>query len=186
MTPRRLLTILALSALAGGLSACGQESSITKGETEGVYVDVGPMKYQVQVSRELNPAIPEDRTFLTGLSRQDAAIRADEAWFAIFVRIENETTRPQPAAMSYVIEDTEGNEYRPVPLGRDNPFAYAAHDIPAESASPDPNSVAAQTSINGLELLFKIKRTSFDDRPLILTIHSPANFSEVSEVDLDV
>jgi hypothetical protein len=188
MSPRRLATALALAALVPGLSACGnKEERLHHGETEGVYVDVDQMKYQVQISRELNPgAISEDRTFVSGVAAADLQVAADETWFAVFVRIENETEQPQKPAIEYVIEDTEGNEYTPVPLARDNPFHYVLDAVPGKSRAPDPDSVAAQTSIGGMELLFKLKRTSLDDRPLILKIHSPTNADDVSEVDLDV
>lgn len=190
MSSLRPLVALALAALAAGLSACGgeaQDSSISKGETEGVYVDVGELKYQVQISRELNPgAISEDRTFLSGIGEFDRSIDADETWFAVFVRIENHHDRPLEPARRFVIEDTEGNEYSPIALAEDNPFHYVLDAVPGGSVRPDPDSVAAQTSIGGLELLFKLKRRSLDDRPLILKIHSPSAFSEVGEVDLDV
>ena len=41
-------------------------------ETEGIYLDVGDLKYQVQISRELNPADIEDRDYLKGLPAGDA------------------------------------------------------------------------------------------------------------------
>lgn len=189
MSPRRLASTLVLLALVPVLAACdskAQEGSLFKGETEGIYVDVAKMKYQVQISRELNPAISEDRTLLTGVAAKDSTVAADETWFAVFIRIENEQDSPQKPAISYAIEDTEGNHYAPITLARDNPFHYVLSDVPPKSVVPEPNSVAAQTSIGGLELLFKLKRTSLDDRPLVLKIHSPSNYSDVSEVDLDV
>lgn len=187
MTSPRLLSVLAVAALVPGLAACGNKHArIDRAETEGVYVDVGNLKYQVQISRELNPAISEDRTFLSGLAPGDLVLAPDETWFAIFVRIENEHPTPQPPATEFAIEDTVGTEYKPLPIGRDNPFHYVRADVPPNGVLPDPDSVAWQTSVRGLELLFKLKRTSLDDRPLVLKIHSPTDPSAVSEVDLDV
>jgi hypothetical protein len=189
MTTRRLATAAAALALTTGLAACGNKHEpITFGDTEGVYVDVGAMKYQVQDSRQLNPAaIPEDKTFMSGIAAQDSTLAPGEAWFAVFVRVENESSQPQQAATSYEITDTDGNVYRPLSIGTVNPFHYVVAKVPAKSVAPDPNSVAAQTSLNGMELLFKVKYASMqENRPLILKIHSPADFSDISEIDLDV
>jgi hypothetical protein len=188
MTIRRLATAAATLALVSGLAACGNKEKVTHvGETEGVYVDVGPMKYQVQISRQLNPSVPEDRTFLSGVSPADTKLGAGETWFAVFVRIENDSKAAQKAATSFEITDTQGDVYRPVTIGSDNPFHYILGDVPAKSNVPDMDSVAGQTSVGGLELLFKVQQSSLqENRPLIFKIHSPQDFSEVSEVDLDI
>ena len=182
-------TLLAAAVAALTLSACGnKKESIHSAETEGIYVNVGDLKYQVQISRQLNPgAIPEDRTFMSGIEPAAAATMApDEIPFAVFVRIENETDKPQKPATSFTITDTDGNSYTPVKQGPVNPFAYTGDDVRANSFVPNPDSVPAQVgSIGGLELLFKIKRDSLNNRPLILHIKSFFPDDE-SEVTLDV
>ena len=55
--------------------------------TEGAYVDVGDLKYQVQISRQLNPADVEDRDYLMGLAGATGSSAADEEWFAVFMRV---------------------------------------------------------------------------------------------------
>ncbi len=183
--PRPLVALLALS-LALSVGACNKQAQVTHGETEGTYLDVGPMKYQVQISRQLNPSIPEDRGFLGGLAPGDARISSGDAWFAVFVRVENDTSRPQPLATDYAIADTDGNSYRPLTIGKSNPFAYGTAPLAAHSVAPGPDSVAGQVSIRGMELLFKIKRASLDNRPLELTIKSPAVPQVEASVTLDV
>src|SRR3954452_20025699 len=112
-TPTPLVAVAALCA-ALALGACGNKTvSIHGGETEGIYLDVGQLKYQVEISRQLNPSIPEDRTFLSDVASGDRNLGEDELWFAIFVRIENETDQAQAPASVYTITDTEGHEYRP-------------------------------------------------------------------------
>lgn len=189
MTTRRLATAATALALTVGLSACGNRHfPIKYGDTEGTYVDVGPMKYQIQDSRQLNAAaIPEDQTFMTGLAPAEAKLAPGQAWFAVFIRVENESSHPQPAATSYEITDTDGDVFRPVTIGTINPFHYVVAKVPAKSAAPDPNSIAGQTSINGMELLFKVTYNSLSQsRPLLLKIHSPTDASYVAEIVLDV
>jgi hypothetical protein len=167
--------LFAAIAAALALSACGNKtSSIHGGETEGIYLNVGQLKYQVEISRQLNPgSIPEDRTFVQDIAPGSQTLGPDELWFAVFVRIENPTDKPVSPATYFTISDTQGNVYEPVRIGSQNPFFYNPAAIPPKGIAPDPDSVAAQLqSINGMELLFKLKRTTLDNRPLQLNIKS--------------
>jgi hypothetical protein len=183
------LTLLVAASAAVALSACGDKSEILHGaETEGLYVNVGDLKYQVQISRQLNPAaIAEDKTFMSGIEPASAAeLGEGEIPFAIFVRIENESDKDQTPASSFSITDTDGNVYTPVKQTEANPFAYLGEPVRAHSFAPDPDSVPTQVgSIGGLELLFKLKRESLDNRPLELHIKSFFPDDE-STVTLDV
>ena len=73
MQLRRLAAITAVAlAAATSLAACGSGGEEpTAGETEGIYVNTGDLKYQVQISRQLNAADFEDRDYLTGLPVAD-------------------------------------------------------------------------------------------------------------------
>ncbi|HVW17670.1 MAG TPA: hypothetical protein VHB30_05430 [Solirubrobacteraceae bacterium] len=186
MQPRRLLALAAVAALVPVLSACGNKEAHTKiADTEGIYVDVGGLNYQVQISRQLNPTIPEDKTFLSGVA--DPQIDADQEWFAVFIRVQNDFKKAARSATRYEIVDTQGDAYRPVAIDdRVNPFGYRAGTVTPGEVVPGPDTVPAQTSIGGLELLFKIPRASTDNRPLVLEIRSPTNPRDVGEVDLDV
>jgi ABC-type oligopeptide transport system substrate-binding subunit len=162
-------------AVALTLAACGNKKSSThEAETEGIYLNVGPLKYQVEISRQLNPgAIPEDKTFIQGIVPADAQLGEDEIWFAVFVRIENETDKPQKPTKTFTITDTDGNTYTPVTFDASNEFAYTDAPVRAHSYVPNPDSIPAQAaSIGGLQLLFKLKRQSLDNRPLELHIQS--------------
>jgi hypothetical protein len=182
---RRVLLVILSLALVGGLSACGNKQSKTlKAETEGTYVDLGDLKYQVQISRQLNPADIEDREYLKGVTDQ---LGPDDLWFAVFVRVENESDNAQKPATQFEIDDTEDNKYDPVAIDtKSNDFAYDPVPIQGNGLLPLPDSTAAQNSINGQLLLFKIPRKSLDNRPLELKIHNPSDFQQVATVNLDV
>src|SRR4051794_40770941 len=101
--------MFAAIAAALTLAACGNKhAEIHEAETEGVYVNVGELTYQVQVSRQLNPlATREDKTFVEDIAPAEAELGQGEVWFAVFVRIENESDEPLAPAPIYTITDTE-------------------------------------------------------------------------------
>lgn len=182
---RRLLpALLALAALAA--AGCGGHTGQrVSAETEGLYLDVGEMTYQVQISRYMNPADQEDRAYFAGLPEGGEQLPGDEAWFGIFLRVQNEDTQAHRAAGNIVIEDTVGNKYRPVGLGDENLFAYRAEMVLPESVYPAPDTTAATGPVgNGLLLLFRLKIESLQNRPLIMRISEGAG--QPSEVKLDV
>ncbi|HEX2102954.1 MAG TPA: hypothetical protein VHF51_04845 [Solirubrobacteraceae bacterium] len=184
---RRLLTLLVTLVAATALVACGnKEEVVLHGATEGIYLDLGELKYQVQISRQLNPASPEDRAYLVGLDASQRDLPAGQEWFAVFMRVQNEDTRPHPAAREYTITDTQENKFRPVPLGPENVFAYRAGTVGPESLIPVADSPAAEGSIQGALLLFKIPTRNLENRPLELEIASPDTPGLTATVDLDV
>ena len=184
--PRRALTLLLVALAAVALGACGNKHShVLHAETEGVYVDVGELKYQVQISRLLNPTDPEDRGYLVDLPAGEQ-LGADDEWFAIFMRVENGSEDPQRAADQYEIVDTDENTYRPVQMGPKNVFAYRPGVVDAHETLPLQDSPAGQSSIQGALLLFKIPYANLENRPLELRIAAPQTTRDVGTVDIDV
>ena len=185
--PRRLLALLLVGAAALALGACGNKTAKTlHADTEGVYVDVGPLKYQVQISRLLNPNDAEDRGYLIDLPAGETLGPQDQ-WFGVFMRVENDGEKTAPAASNYEIVDTQDNHYNPVTMGPKNVFAYRAANLTPKEILPSPDSPAGQNTIQGSLLLFKIPVANFADRPLVLRISPPAGAgTAVGTVDLDV
>lgn len=182
----RLLAALLLVALAAGLTACGnKEDVVTEAKTEGIYIDVGELTYQVQISRELNPAQPDDRSYLIGIPTALRGLSPAQAYFAVFVRVWNESDASRPAASEFEIVDTLGKTYTPIPLAKINPFAYQAVTLKPDDEIPVVDSVAAHGATQGSLLLFKVDIASYQNRPLEFRIKSPTGGAE-GTVDLDV
>ena len=180
--PRALVLAALALVLALGLAACANKKAVvSEAETEGPYLDVAALKYQVQISRQLNAADVEDRPYLVGVAPQDAQLRPDETWFAVFLRVQNETHRPRVSAGEFEITDTAGRRFKPVPIS--NPFAYRPVRIPAQAAVPPESSIAGDSPIGGSLLLFKLTLESLANRPLQLRI---AAQHHEAIVDLDV
>ena len=121
----RKLTILATAVLAAlTLVACGDSHTrVTTGTYAGEsgknapYLNVGPLVYQVQVSRQLNPYDPGDAPYLAGLTAAQKKLEPGQEWFGVFVQVYNNNNHSQPQAAStdMKIYDTQGNTYTPVP-----------------------------------------------------------------------
>jgi hypothetical protein len=183
---RRLprLTVLAAALACALLAAgCGNRLEVrTQGETEGLYLDIDELKYQVQISRYMNPADVEDRAYFTGMSEGATELGGDETWFGVFIRVSNSTDEEITPANQFEIHDTQENIFRSVPL--DNEFAYKPEPIPPKGLIPQPDSVSSTTTTQGALLLFKVKTSSLQNRPLELRFRRGSGVTGI--VDLDV
>jgi hypothetical protein len=187
MPLRRLAvtSILALSA-ATGLAACGGEENIHVAHSEGVYVTTGDLQYQVQMSRQLNPHLPEDQAYLVGVPGDQRQLANDEEWFGVFLRAFNRSDRPQQSAKTFYITDTTGKRYDATPLdGRVNVTMFRSWVLKPGDQLPVPGTPARELATQGGLILFKVPISAYDTRPLQFHIDSPSG-GEPAAVDLDV
>lgn len=180
--PVLLVAALAAAALAG----CGAKSDkVTEGTTEGTYLDVGDLKYQVQISRLLNPFSREDRSLLVDVPPSQS-LASGQQWFGVFLRVQNTTGGPLPMASRYQIVDTQGNVFRPIPVGPKNVFVFRRGRLGANDVFPLANTPAADSTTQGALLLFRIPNADLENRPLEFQIRSPLPPREIGSVALDV
>jgi hypothetical protein len=184
---RRLLaSSAAVVASAVPLAACGAEEAVHTGHSEGVYVTAGELKYQVQISRVLNPSDFEDRDYFTGIASYDRTLTADDQWFGIFLRAFNHTDKPQRTADHLVIEDTTGAKFEPVRVDPNvNRVAWRSVVVKGGDQVPVPGSLARENDTQGGLVLFKIPEPAFANRPLELHIESPTGGQDAI-VELDI
>jgi hypothetical protein len=190
----RRLAAVALALLAAlALGACGDSHTrVTTGTYAGEsgqnapYLNVGPLVYEVQLSRELNPANVEDANYLQGLTPAQRTLKPGEEWFAVFIQVYNQTSTPHLGASSLTISDTQSNTYAPIVPNQTNQFAYRGGLILANSRVPAPGTIAADGGTQGALLLYKIQIVSLDNRPLTLHIVDPTDASQTASAVLDV
>jgi hypothetical protein len=187
--PLALLALLAVFALG----ACGDShTKVSTGTYAGEsgqnapYLDVGPLKYEVQLSRELNATNNEDAAYLQGLSEGESKLEPGQEWFAVFVQVYNDTSSALPSASELTISDTQGNTYIPVVPNKINPYAYRPGLVPAKGQLPIPDTTADLGPSQGALLLYKIRTVSLDNRPLELKIVDPSDAAETASAELDV
>jgi hypothetical protein len=182
--PLRILLATALVALAG----CGGGTGVvTTAETEGLYLDINGLKYQIEMSRYMNEADDEDAEYLVGLPESTEPPAEDETWFGVWVRVENTSEdETRPAADVWEIHDTQENIYRPIPIDTDvNPFVFEPVDVPPKTVIPLADTAAGQGPVQGSLLLFKLKVDSLQNRPLELKFSNGGGGDE-GTYDLDV
>jgi hypothetical protein len=175
--------------LAFGLAACGTKEAhptVADANNNGGYVDAGPVTYQLQISRVLNPYGTEDSQYIKGLPAGSAAPTPDEQWYGVFLWAKNQTNKTQVTADNFVIVDTQGNRYYPIKLDPDaNPYAWTSQRLAPLGVQPGPDTTASFGPTQGQLLLFKIGNSAYDNRPLTLEILSPTD-QKLASISLDL
>jgi hypothetical protein len=184
MSPHRrflpLFALLALLALAVGVSACGYESDAHEVE-EGAPVEVGELHYNVTFSRYLNVNDSEDGPLLEG---QPEAPKG-ESYFGVFFEIQNETDHVQPLPQTLTITDTADQEYEV--LESESVFSLPlGGEVEAEEQIPVLDSPADLGPIEGSVAIFLLPEEASENRPLILHIPPAEEGEEGGEVTLDL
>ena len=105
MTVRRLWILACALAVAIAVAACGSSSSSTLATTQpatlsghevgnevnnGSYIQAGPITYQLQISRELNPFSVQDRWYVKGLPAGFPLPTANQLWYGVFLWAKNQ------------------------------------------------------------------------------------------------
>lgn len=193
MGGRRGLALAAAALVTVSLSACGAaDDRTTTGTYAGEdgaaapYLNVGPLVYQVQISRSLNPYETEDSEFLAGMPRSEREVKPGEEWFGVFIQVFNEHNASHVDASNITIYDTEGQVYHPIMPNSTNLYAYRPGRIPGKGVIPAPNTTASYGPTGGALLFYKVPLGAMEDRPLEIKIVSPTNPSESATAELDV
>jgi hypothetical protein len=187
--PLAVLPLLAVLVL----SACGDShTKVTTGTYAGEsganapYLDVGPLSYEVQLSRQLNPTNSEDSSYLKGLTPAARQLAPGQEWFAVFLQVYNHTGQGLPAATAITVSDTQANTYVPVVPDQTNEYAFRGGLVPAKGQLPALDTTPALGPSQGSMLLYKIRVVSLDNRPLELKITNPTDLAESALAELDV
>jgi hypothetical protein len=185
---RHLLLALAAAASLAAAGCGNKEEEVREANTEGIYVTVNELKYQVQISRILNPGEIEDAGYLRGLpAGEEEEPAPDEVWFGVFMRVENDTEEVHATATEFHIEDTQDDTFEPLDVQfEDNIFSYdPADELPPATVYPLFNSASSDNTIRGGLLLFKLKTDALYNRPLELRIIDPEGEADAM-INLDI
>jgi hypothetical protein len=170
-----LLCALAILGVAG----CGND--LGKEADEGVPIQLGDLKFNVQETRFLNPSQPDDKQYLEG---QQLPTPHGKSYLGVFLTIDNTGDNavrvPTNADMSVV--DTTGAAYQSIPSHTD--FAAPLGSTLASGADiPAPGTAAANGPTQGALILFLTDEGVSENRPLKLEINTQG---ETGEITLDI
>lgn len=192
-SPRKLASLAAVAALALAVSGCGIEHrTILTGVTQDQlsaggepYFNVGPVTYQVQVSRQLNPFDDDDVQYLGGIKNAQS-INAQQFWYGIFLWAKNQTSHNVTTAARFELEDSEGDIFQATKLNPSlNPYAWTSQTLAPDAIEPASYTTAAEGPDGGGLILFLLNENVYSNRPLTLLIYAPGS-SKPSRVSLDL
>jgi hypothetical protein len=195
---RRFWVIVCLLAVALAVTACGTTRhtapmaftlhghEVGSEVNNGEYIQAGPITYQLQVSRELNPYSEQDKPYVQGLPHGSQPPNANEIWYGVFLWAKNQHHHPYRTASNFEIVDTQGNTYHPIDLDQSlNPFAWKPELLSKGETYPLPNSIQANGESQGGLLLFKLNDSAYSNRPLTLYVLNH-NGRRLGSISLDL
>ena len=174
-----LAVVLLLALATLGVAGCG--NSLGKEADEGVPIQLGDLKFNVQETRFLNPAQPDDKQYLTG---QQLPTPKDKSYLGVFLTIHNSGDNPVrvPTNAQMSVVDTTGAAYQSIPSHTD--FAAPLGTLLAPGADiPAPGTAAANGPTQGALVLFLVDQSLTENRPPKLEIDSSG---EAGEITLDI
>jgi len=174
-----LAIALSLAAVLIGAAGCGED--VKKDVVEGEPLELGDLKFNVQITRFLNPSDREDGAYLEG---QQVPPPAGQEYLGVFIEIDNEGSEVArlPTAADLSVVDTTGQAYEA--LESDTHFALdLGGNIDAHSEVPAPDTPAASGPAQGSIVLFLVTSNIGENRPLELEI---SRRGEDGTIELDI
>ncbi len=82
---------------------------------DGSYVQAGPITYQLQISRELNPySVRGQASTSRGCRPGSAPPNANQLWYGVFLWAKNQHHQAYRTSDNFKIVDTQGITYYPI------------------------------------------------------------------------
>lgn len=168
-------------ALATGLAACGADHhdvGVEEPAREGLAVDIGGLRYNVFITRELNLAITPDQAYYEGPPAEPG-----HALYGVFVQVCNprDDGVARVSSSEFTVLDNQNEEFEPVELPEENAFAYNSRELAPGECIPKDGSVAQMGPTGGAMLLFDFPLEATENRPLELEITSEPSAEDEAE-----
>ena len=180
--PRRLLMLLCLAALAGGVSACGNSDvklGVDEPASEGLAIELDGIEYNVFITRQLNTKVTPDKAYFDGPEAEPG-----ETLYGVFIQVCNRSDETRQTAENFKIKDNQDNEFEPEELPEDNAFAYHAKELEPNECIPEAGSVAQLGPTSGSMLLFRLPLQNTEYRPLELEVQGEGDEHLTFELDI--
>ena len=145
---------------------------------EGLALDLGGVRYNVFITRQLNPKITPDKAYVT----EEAPPR--QSLYGVFIEVCNDSDQQRTPTDRFLIRDNQNNTFEPKALPEDNPFAYHARSLDPQECIPEAGSVAQLGPTEGSMLLFQLPLRTTENRPLELEIEGEGDEKLTYELDI--
>lgn len=165
-----LLALVSVLALPGcGAFHSGEEAALA-GEAvrEGLAIPMAGAEYNIFITRQLNLRDAEDQDYVELREPPPG-----QALYGVFLQVCNTGEQTVSTADEFTVVDTQGNHFEPIPLPRDNIFAYESQPLQAGRCIPDEISIPGNSPTGGALLVFQIPLPAVENRPLELEIEPP-------------
>lgn len=170
-----LLIVIAVLGVAG----CGND--LGKEADEGVPIQLGDLKVNVQETRFLNPSQADDKEYLAG---QTLPTPAGKSYLGVFLELQNTGDNPVklPTTSDLSVVDTTGVAYQAIPSDTDF-AAPLGTELGPGAKIPAPGTAAANGPTQGSIVLFLVDQGVSENRPLKLEIDFQG---ETGDITLDI
>jgi hypothetical protein len=171
-----LAVVFAVTACGSSKHAPSKPGALTGHEVgnevnDGSYIQAGPITYQLEVSRELNPYSIQDAPYVKGLPAGFPPPTANQLWYGVFLWAKNQHHKAYRTSDNFEIVDSQGTVYRPIKLNTAlNPWAWTSQLLQKNDTEPGENSVQSEGESQGGLLLFKVDNSVYQNRPLMLYV----------------
>jgi hypothetical protein len=195
---RRFWILACALAVAFAVTACGSSKhapskpgvltghEVGNEVNDGSYIQAGPITYQLEVSRELNPYSIQDAPYVKGLPPGFPPPTANQIWYGVFLWAKNQHHKAYRTSDNFEIVDTQGDVYRPVKLNTAlNPWAWTSQLLQKNDTEPGENSVQSEGESQGGLLLFKLDISAYANRPLTFYVLNPSG-QKLGSISLDL
>ena len=175
-----------LTAVLATLAACGgsepdptEPPAGAEAVPEGDAFELGGLRYQVDLARQINPNIAPGSDYYQGPGAPPGSLL-----FAVFLTACNEGEQTRPAAERLRLVTAFGDRLRPKTLPDANVFAYQARPVEPATCIPREDSAAARAA-EGAMLLFEIPLEKYNNVQLKLEVTAPdGDTSRLVELDV--
>jgi hypothetical protein len=151
----------------------------------GTEETVGGLHYSVDNAWILNPDRKVDAQVAKGLPVAARRANRRQLLYAVFVGVTNETDRGLRMAKDIELRDVLNREYAPLPLGRENAYAYRPRVVEPQTHRPAQwTAPGRDLSAVGSMLVFRIPRQAYAGGPLELVVHDPAHPDSVRTIQV--
>jgi hypothetical protein len=179
--PAAIAACVLVLAASSGVAACGADKSeqgVKEPASEGLALNLEGLKYNVFLTRQLNPKIQEDAAYI----KQDAP--PGSSLYGIFVQVCNQGKTAKTPTDNFVVKDNQGHRFVPQAMSPGNDFAYVPRTLLPHECIPDAGSVAQLGPTAGSMLLFQFPLQNTENRPLELEIEGTGGHTLTYTLDI--